>query len=134
MNHLMKPDDQITSAPTPETDAHINKNAVWCAHAIVSNDFARKLERERDEALKHQELPFHTCAGKDCKNVYCQTRQERDEARQERDQLADALRGLIKLLDDGDLVRNTDGDDNAMVFMRQGVKITNAIRAANNLT
>jgi len=94
----------MNTTPTPETDAHINKNAVWCAHAIVSNDFARNLERERDEA------------------------------RQERDQLADALRGLIKLLDDGDLVRNTDGDDNAMVFMRQGVKITNAIRAANNLT
>ncbi len=44
--------------------------------------------------------------------------------------LADALRGLMKLLDDGDLVRNTDGDGDVMVFMRQGIKITNALRAA----
>jgi len=44
--------------------------------------------------------------------------------------LADALQGLIKLLDDGDLIRNTDGDADVMVFMRQGVKITNALRSA----
>jgi hypothetical protein len=44
--------------------------------------------------------------------------------------LAEALRGLLKLLDDEDLVRNTDGDDDVMVFMLQGVKITNALRLA----
>lgn len=45
-------------------------------------------------------------------------------------QLPKALRGLIKLLDDGDLVRNTDGDADITVFMLRSVKIINAIRAA----
>ena len=46
--------------------------------------------------------------------------------------LADALRGLIKLLDDGDLVRNTDGDADMMKFMRQGTRIMFALQAAQN--
>lgn len=45
----------------------------------------------------------------------------------------EAIRGLIKLLDDGDLVRNTDGDGDAMHFIQQGVRITNALKAAQNV-
>lgn len=48
-------------------------------------------------------------------------------------ELEAALKGLMKLLDDGDLVRKTDGDGDAMVFLRQGVKITNAIKTAQDL-
>lgn len=34
------------------------------------------MTKERDDALEHQEVPFHTCAGKDCKNKTCQLRQQ----------------------------------------------------------
>jgi hypothetical protein len=46
--------------------------------------------------------------------------------------LACAVRGLIKLIDDGDIVRNTDGDGDTMVFLRQGIRITNALKAAQD--
>lgn len=46
-------------------------------------DFARTLERELTEALEHQEVPFHTCAGEKCVNKYCQMRQENERLRKE---------------------------------------------------
>ena len=43
------------NSDTPETDAHINQNKALVGHAVVCHDFARKLERERDEARKKTE-------------------------------------------------------------------------------
>ena len=44
--------------------------------------------------------------------------------------LAEALRSVLLLVDDGDLVRNTDGDGDMMTFLRQGMKITSALQKA----
>lgn len=46
------------------------------------------------------------------------------------EQLSEALRGLFKLLDDGDLVRNIEKDGDVVFFMRQGMRITKALKAA----
>jgi len=44
--------------------------------------------------------------------------------------LAEALRAVLLLVDDGDLVRNTDGDGDMMTFLQQGMKITSALQKA----
>jgi hypothetical protein len=44
--------------------------------------------------------------------------------------LADALRGLIKLLDDRDLVRNIEHDSDMMAFTRQAIRLANALNKA----
>ncbi len=44
----------------------------------------------------------------------------------------DAIRGLMKLMDDGDLVRNIASDGDTMAFTRQGLRIVTALRAARN--
>ena len=46
--------------------------------------------------------------------------------------LADALRGVLALLDDGVLVRDISHDDDVMAFMRQGVRITSVLKAAQD--
>lgn len=43
--------------------------------------------------------------------------------------LANALEGLMKLIDDGVLVRNTDDDHDIMKFMEQGVRLTTHLQA-----
>lgn len=45
---------------------------------------------------------------------------------------ADALLALMQLLDDGDLVRNIEGDAEILKFLRQGRKIATALLAAKN--
>lgn len=44
--------------------------------------------------------------------------------------MCDALRGLMILIEKHDLVRNTDHDGDVRAFMRQGMRITAALRAA----
>ena len=46
--------------------------------------------------------------------------------------LADALSAVLKLLDDGVLVRNTDNDHDVMAFMRQSMRITQILKAAQD--
>jgi hypothetical protein len=43
----------MSERPTPETDANVEDIGMGCH--MVSADFARKLERERDEARKEAE-------------------------------------------------------------------------------
>lgn len=45
----------------------------------------------------------------------------------------EAISGLINLLDNGDLVRNTDNDSDVMAFMKQGLRITKALAAARDV-
>jgi len=78
---------------TPRTDevARINEkpNSLQYCEEYVPADFARQLERELKEALEHQEVPFHTCGGKDCKNKYCQMRKENERLKTELEQIKD---------------------------------------------
>ena len=91
---------------TPETDAHINENIRVTLQAVVCHDFARKLERERDEAIQMRDIAMRELAN-------CQTHFEVHDAKdlgesvhmavlhalQERDQLrkvADELALVIK--------------------------------------
>ena len=45
--------------------------------------------------------------------------------------LADAIRGLMKLLDDGDLVRNTNINGDFEALIQQTTRVTNALHAAH---
>ena len=53
-------------------------------------------------------------------------------ANERTENLATALRDVLKLIDDGVLVRNTYGDADMMTFVRQGMRITNALKAAQD--
>jgi len=55
--HLSTPDGQPLefNTPTPETDAYLKKYCLNDSNEIVLLDFARKLERERDEARKERD-------------------------------------------------------------------------------
>ena len=46
--------------------------------------------------------------------------------------LADALRGVLALIDDQVLVRNIEDDHDTVKFLAQGLRITNALVAAND--
>jgi hypothetical protein len=84
----------VNDKPTPETDAEI-KIEMTCAcypNEYVSGDFARKLERERDEAresLKHIEE-----YGTEEINAAVDLRQKLASALVERDDLQKAVNGL----------------------------------------
>jgi hypothetical protein len=41
----------MNNTPTPETDAEVNELVTSSTYNMVTADFARQLERERDEAL-----------------------------------------------------------------------------------
>ena len=41
-----------------------------------------------------------------------------------------ALKNVMQLIEDGDLVRNTKKDNDIMIFMAQGMKITNTLKKA----
>jgi len=94
----------MSERPTPETDAEV----IIC-HGIpdgfnppkrsyVTSKFARKLERERDEALidrANGDIATMTI------NHYERILRESDEARKERDQLKEALLIMENLLKPG---------------------------------
>lgn len=42
----------------------------------------------------------------------------------------DALKAVMALIESGDLVRNTDNDNNNMFFLKQGLRITQVLVAA----
>ncbi len=44
----------------------------------------------------------------------------------------EALRGLLKLVADNDLVRNTANDGDLLAFVNQGSRIVNALKAATD--
>lgn len=86
----------MSERPTPETDAA--ERMAFAQEYMVPTAFARKLERERDEAREalenHTTATIHTCHSK-CKRPMCVLRRERDQAREK-------LSRVLKLLDDYD--------------------------------
>lgn len=89
------PSPENKMAPTPETDAELEdaRNVALefeCRNPrpkkdenilVVPADFARKLERERNELreqLEHALNPIHTC-GDHCQRPACVIRRERDQ-------------------------------------------------------
>lgn len=46
--------------------------------------------------------------------------------------LLEALQGVLKLIEDNDLVRDISRDANLTYFMQQGCRITNALKAAQD--
>lgn len=78
------PEPENKMDPTPETENQV----VQLCHPItgfrlpcVGVDFARKLERERNELreqLEHALNPIHTC-GEQCQRPACVMRRERDQ-------------------------------------------------------
>lgn len=46
--------------------------------------------------------------------------------------LADALRDVLKLIEDQILVRNTDNDADIRAFLQQGMRLTSALKAAQD--
>jgi hypothetical protein len=77
---------------TPETDALISVGLENADRECVPADFARKLERERDEAIRKLENlkadAIHSCHN-GCQRPICVLRRERDEARVVAGELAD---------------------------------------------
>ena len=65
---------EIKLAPTPETDAMEYCDAMCDPDRVVEADFARKLERERDEAQERADTMFAKHV-----DILDQTRNERDE-------------------------------------------------------
>jgi transposase-like protein len=86
----------MNNKPTPETDAKASPHIGFYSCATVPADFARSLEKERDEAreeLDNQKaLTIHTCHDH-CKRPMCVLRRERDEARAEVRRLTQLLSG-----------------------------------------
>ena len=71
----------MSERPTPETDAA--ERMAFAQEYMVPTAFARKLERERDEAREalenHTTATIHTCHS-ECKRPMCVLRRERDQA------------------------------------------------------
>ena len=65
---------EIKLAPTPETDAMEYCDSMCDPDRVVEADFARKLERERDEAQERADTMFADHA-----DILDQTRNERDD-------------------------------------------------------
>jgi hypothetical protein len=70
----------MNNQPTPETDTV--SEIVGMGHFMVDSEFARKLERERDEARRKLDVTaIHSCHN-ECQRPICVLRRERDEARE----------------------------------------------------
>ena len=73
---------EIKLAPTPESDAMEYCDAMCDPDRVVEADFARKLERERDEAQERADTMFAKHV-----DILDQTRNERDQWRNEHDRV-----------------------------------------------
>jgi hypothetical protein len=78
-----KKESEMSDRPTPETDANVEDIGMGCQ--MVSADFARKLERERDEARRQclQWLEEWHLTDR----ARCDMKSERDEARERYNEL-----------------------------------------------
>lgn len=100
-NPCQQPESQLaqetctkTNMNTPETDAElIIMGRTECDHYVLA-EFARRLERERDEARAELEnlkaASIHTCHDQ-CRRPMCVLRRERDEAKKTAVMLAGEL-------------------------------------------
>jgi hypothetical protein len=105
----------MNTQPTPRTDANVKRHNLCrlSGNDLVYADFARQLERERDELKRWTSV-----------NGVIDLQRERDEARgklaavtEQRDGLAKALR----LIADGTSCRECGGEDQAL-FARQAMQ------------
>ena len=84
----------MNTRPTPETDAFAIKFKTPCGEKYwVPVDIARRLESERDEA--RFDLDFRRRLGDWQNKAIDNLERERDEARGQRDKLAEALQTVI---------------------------------------
>ena len=95
----------MNDAPTPETDAQFklySEGDIERSNPLVSADFARKLEMERNELrLRIDNLEastIHSCHDQ-CQRPACKARRERDEAREDARWLYECLSRVSDLLD-----------------------------------
>jgi hypothetical protein len=77
----------MSDTPTPETDAFMTRiRGIDGDKHWVPVDTAKRLERERDEAMRQLDnlkaSSIHTCHDQ-CQRPMCVLRRERDEAREE---------------------------------------------------
>jgi DNA repair exonuclease SbcCD ATPase subunit len=88
----------MSDRATPETDAEIDAEMTCACYPkeYVSGYFARKLERERDEA--NDKMVSAECDVREIASAMEKVKQERDEARRERDELKDILRELLDII------------------------------------
>jgi hypothetical protein len=84
-----EPKPTKSMSDTPETDAEVNELKSATTYNMVWAEFARKLERERDEArgqLREEQ------------RLHVKTLNERDDAERQRDKLADAVNAATVLI------------------------------------
>jgi hypothetical protein len=93
---------ETMNTDTPETDGEWNRLACQDHPEFERNlaDFARKMERERDEAREDLKFKEKLCAEltkqlREEQQLHVQTLNERDEARVLPDRLADALNAIL---------------------------------------
>ena len=109
------------NTPTPETDAE-SFSTVYQGNLVYA-DFARKLERERDNLQKTVDglcEHFHITPANSTLLVVELLRMKRDEARHQRDRMAEILRDILAF-DKGDKPHDywalsNHGQANAMAF------------------
>jgi len=94
----------MSDRPTPETDAAASPHIGFYSCATVTANFARQLERERDEA--REELhDIRLNLGEDAEgytliHAVCVLQQERDEARSDQENSRQSLAFALEQLDE----------------------------------
>jgi len=94
----------MSERPTPETDSQIKtftsisklKRRFECSTGKVSADFARRLERERDEAREERDKLKHFLAAEiERVDAYLGVCMERDEAREALTRITEAAQAVV---------------------------------------
>jgi hypothetical protein len=94
----------MNNRPTPETDAAASPHIGFYSCATVTANFARRLERERDEA-REELYDIRLNLGEDAEgytliHAVCVLQQERDEAREDQKNSKQSLAFALEQLDE----------------------------------
>ena len=94
----------MNNRPTPETDAAASPHIGFYSCATVTANFARRLERERDEA-REELYDIRLNLGEDAEgytliHAVCVLQQERDEAREDQKNSKQSLAFALEELDE----------------------------------
>ena len=94
----------MNNRPTPETDAAASPHIGFYSGATVTANFARRLERERDEA-REELYDIRLNLGEDAEgytliHAVCVLQQERDEAREDQKNSKQSLAFALEQLDE----------------------------------
>ena len=94
----------MNNRPTPETDAAASPHIGFYSCATVTANFARRLERERDEA-REELYDIRLNLGEDVEgytliHAVCVLQQERDEAREDQKNSKQSLAFALEQLDE----------------------------------